>query len=372
MIARIAYRTTVLALLVLSTACSFQTTKPERKVDIRPSLEVPPDLVTPEVNNSLIVPEAPLGETPSGGAAASTERGMRPELVIGEPVLPSFDGLRMERAGGQRWLVVNAAPVKMWDLAHQFLQRKGLTVAYESRQAGIIETDWADYRPRVGDTVQRSKGVLGLLHSSGLRDKYRIRLERGKEPNTTEVYLSHRGMEEVVASNNPTGVIQTQWQRRPSDPELEAEMLRQFLVYVGVSEQRATNIINAKPEADQAAIVTDASGAPVLRVQDSLENTWRRLGLSLDRLGWVVEARDSAQWTYKIRHVSETENKKKRGGLFGWLIGDDEQEAQEATYLVSLRDTAAWTEVVVRDEKGLPVPRKLADGLLAQLQQQLR
>ncbi|HEX9625301.1 MAG TPA: outer membrane protein assembly factor BamC [Acidiferrobacterales bacterium] len=351
----------------LLAGCTLST-KPERRADVRPPLEVPPDLVAPETNSALVVPEAVVAEP--GAAAPPATAALRPDVVVGQPVLPNYDGIRLERAGGQRWLTLDAPPARVWDLAHQFLQRKGLTIERESRQSGVMETDWVDYRPVPGSALERGKSsVLGMLHSTGLRDKYRVRLEIGKEPNTTEVYLSHRGMEEVVASNNPTGVIQTMWQPRASDPELEVELLRQFLVFVGMNEQRATDVVTAKPEGARAGMALDPVIGPVLRVEDGIDNSWRRVGLSLDRLGWLVEDRDRSQWTYRVRHVTAGE-KKKRGGLFGWLVGDD--EAKETVYLVKLKDATAWTEVSIRDAKGLPVTQELAEGVLQQLERQLR
>lgn len=359
--------TTALVAGTVLAGCTIST-KPQRRAEVRPPLEVPPDLAVPEMNSSLLVPEAVVADTP-GAAPRPAAAAMQSDVVVSQPVLPSYEGIRLERAGGQRWLTIDAPPARVWDLAHQFLQRKGLTIERESRQSGIMETDWADYRPMPGSTLERGKSnLLGMLHSTGLRDKYRIRLEIGREPSITEVYISHRGMEEVVASNNPTGVIQTLWQSRASDPELEIEMLRQFLVFVGVNDQRATDIVSAKPPGARAALAEDQAAGPVLRVEDNIDNSWRRVGLSLDRLGWVVEDRDRSQWTYRVRHV--TLAAKKRSGWFGWLIGDD--EAEETVYLVRLKDTAAWTEVSIRDAKGLPVSKDLAESVLQQLERQLR
>ena len=74
---------------------------------------------------------------------------------------------------------------------------------------------------------------MAALYSTGTRDRFRIRLERGKEPGTTEIYLSHQGMEEVVASGSGSDHISTMWQGRPSDPELETEMLRLLMAHLG-------------------------------------------------------------------------------------------------------------------------------------------
>ena len=67
-------------------------------------------------------------------------------------------------------------------------------------------------------------------------DKYRARLER-TEQNTSEIFVSHRGMIEVYTT---AGQDQTKWQARPSDPDLEAEILQRLLVQFDASAAKAT------------------------------------------------------------------------------------------------------------------------------------
>ena len=81
------------------------------KVDYRsaskaPALDVPPDLVTPGSDERYKLP-AGTDRTLSG-----FQRGQNaPAAATGATgVLPSVDGVRLERSGTQRWLVVNRPP----------------------------------------------------------------------------------------------------------------------------------------------------------------------------------------------------------------------------------------------------------------------
>ena len=93
-----------------------------------------------------------------------------------------------------------------------------------------METDWAENRADIPqDFIRRIlEKVTSALYSAATRDKFRTRLERGETPGTTELYVSHRGAEEVSQGENFV------WQPRASDPELEAEMLNRLIVYLGV------------------------------------------------------------------------------------------------------------------------------------------
>jgi len=81
--------------------------------------------------------------------------------------------------------------------------------------------------------------VFDGLYSSGQRDQYRARLERAKDGGNTEVYITHRGMEEVLSSDGTS----SKWQTRPSDPEMEAVMLQKLMVRFGGSEVQAASAV---------------------------------------------------------------------------------------------------------------------------------
>ena len=102
----------------------------------------------------------------------------------------------------------------------------GFLLKREDPQTGIMETDWAENRADIPKGVIRDMigKVFDQLYSAATRDKFRVRLERGQQPGTTEVYVTHFGAEEVEAGgSNPASQIGTVWQPRPREPELEAE-----------------------------------------------------------------------------------------------------------------------------------------------------
>ena len=109
-------------------------------------------------------------------------------------------GVRIERDGAQRWLVVGDKPENVWPVVKAFWQENGLTIKSEDQAAGVMETDWAENRAKIPQGGIRSVigKVFDNLYSSGERDQYRVRLERSKDGVSTEIYITHRGMEEVL------------------------------------------------------------------------------------------------------------------------------------------------------------------------------
>jgi outer membrane protein assembly factor BamC len=225
---------------------------------------------------------------------------------------------------------VQATPQQVWPVIKDFWQETGFVVNLESPETGVIETDWAENRAAIPqDVIRRTLGkVIDGLYSTAERDKFRTRIEAGRDG--TEIYVSHRGMMEVYATE---GKDKTVWQPRPADPELEAEMLRRLMLRFGVEESRAQTLLAKQASPEQARIVGEA-GAPVLEMDEDFDRAWRRVGLALDRVGFAVEDRDRSKGVYFVRYIDpEIDNASKRDeGLFAkfafWRGKKDEASPQ--------------------------------------------
>jgi outer membrane protein assembly factor BamC len=318
--------------LMMTLAASGCGITESKKIDYKaaeklPTLEVPPDLVAPAADNRYAIPEAE-GSGAATLSAYSQERKAEPAGV--QTLLPAQDKARIERAGTQRWLVVQATPQQVWPVIKDFWQETGFLVNMESPETGVIETDWAENRANIPqDVIRRTLGkVLDGLYSTAERDKFRTRIEAGKEG--TEIYISHRGMMEVYATE---GKDKTVWQPRPADPELEAEMLRRLMLRFGVEESRATAQLAKQQTPEQARIIKEA-GAQVLEMDENFDRAWRRVGLALDRVGFAVEDRDRSKGVYFVRYIDpEVDNDSKRddgilSGLAFWRSKKDQASPQ--------------------------------------------
>src|SRR5207244_4013968 len=110
-----------------------------------PPLEIPPDLTSPARDNRYVVPES--------GTSTATLSGYQAERREVKPgstsVLPQIERMRVERAGTQRWLVVEEPAEKLWPLVKDFWQENGFLIKLEVPEAGVMETDWAENRARI-------------------------------------------------------------------------------------------------------------------------------------------------------------------------------------------------------------------------------
>ncbi|MEO6422193.1 MAG: outer membrane protein assembly factor BamC, partial [Candidatus Nitrotoga sp.] len=194
-----------------------------------PTLEVPPDLTTPVTKDQHTIPGS------DGEIATSFSDFVKGDHVaqvgVDATVLPKVKKVHLERSGTQRWLVVESKVENIWPLVKEFWQEQGFIIKSDIPAAGLIETDWTEKNVKIqknGLSKMLSK-VFNTLHSSGEQDMYRTRLERSKDGGSSEIYISHRGMEEALDVDK-NGY---KWRPRPSDPELEASMLQLLMIKLG-------------------------------------------------------------------------------------------------------------------------------------------
>jgi outer membrane protein assembly factor BamC len=337
------------------------------------SLAVPPDLVLPSADNRYTVP----GAAPRGSASASDfGRTQENRPVTDSRILPKVEKASVQRAGNERWLVVQAPPAEVWQVTKNFWQELGFIVNIELPEAGVMETDWAENRAKIPeDSIRRFLGrAMDMFYSTAERDKFRTRLEANANGGT-EVFISHRGMVEVyegTQSGGSEGRGSTRWQPRPSDPEMEAEMLRRLMVHFGVEEKRAESMLAEKSQA-QAVLTKTAAGETRLRLQDAFDRAWRRVGLALDRVGFVVEDRDRAGGLYFVRYADLEAGMPKKGfldKLSFWKSEDDPKKAKR--YRVHLTAAGEGSELMVEDEQGAPARGETAQRIVNLLLEQLR
>jgi len=276
------------------------------------------------------------------------------------------------RAGTQRWLVVEGTPDALWPKLRDFWLTMGFSLAVDRPDIGVLETDWAENRAKIPqDFIRNTLGkLIDSLYSTPERDKFRMRIEPGKKPGEIEIYISHRGMQEIYPTEAKDRTI---WQPRPPDPDLEAEMLRRLMVYLGVKEEQAQQMLaQARPNL-RARLETDGNVARLV-VDDNFDRAWRRTGLALDRIGFTVEDRDPAEGIYTVRYLDPDFDSGQSGGwlsrLAFWRGSDKPQQNTQYRVSVSGQGDKSVVQVLTLDSQ--PDTSKTAKQILELLYEELQ
>jgi uncharacterized lipoprotein len=125
----------------------------------------------------------------------------------------------------------------------------------------------------------------------------------------------------------------------------------------------------APPGIDE--VVSGPSDASRLLVEDTVDNTWRRVGLAIERSGvGSIDARDEAAGTYTVTGTT-TERARADVGWFGRLIGRDKPRNVTVTRVVRVAAEAGGASVVVEDADGRRSADPYSRRLIAVLRERL-
>jgi outer membrane protein assembly factor BamC len=365
---RVVFPVTVAVMALMSGCSVLEGEKVDYKSAARGvALDVPPDLT------QLTSTSKYAGVMAGGSGLNGTNNGLRPTIAI-----DTGPAARIERLGQLRWIVANRPPEQIWPLVREFWTESGFTFEKDDAGLGILETDWNENRAKIPqDAIRRTLGkVFDSLYSSGERDKFRTRVERG-DAASTEIHISHRGLTEVFADNQK---VRTIWQVRPSDTELENEFQRRLLAKLngdtaGAKGGSASNVEKAPGAATTTAtslsrLDTSLPGTSII-IAEPIDRAWRRVSLALDRTGFTVEDRDRSKWVFVTRYVPGDFKNKEEPGFFGRLFGGEKVNAtqnQPRLQLALKSDGGNSTRVEFLDKQGqpdlTPATRKMAELLV--------
>jgi len=373
---RLGIQSSLIVVLALGlTACSsFSSLTESDKVDYKkqgevrgPNLALPPDLITAQADRRFIVQDGTATMSEYSQAVKKSSQ-MRTNVLTGIP------GMKIERDGDKRWLVVDKSAASLYPQIKDFWQENGFLLLIDSPSTGIMETDWAENRTKIPqDIIRRTLGkVLDSLYDSGERDKFRTRLEVQK-PEVTEIYISHKGAIEVPLKDAST-TISTRWTVRPSDPELEAIFLTRLMERLGMTQEQAKAQITttaAAPKTPKAKLIEDGAETRIEMTQ-SFDRAWRDVGLALDRSNFTVDDRDRSKGIYFVRYVNPKDLGDSRG-WFGRTFGKtDDADKKAKVYRVVVQDRGQNQIVIsVQDSDGKPENTATGNQLLTTLDRQL-
>jgi outer membrane protein assembly factor BamC len=336
------------------------------------ALEVPPDLLPPELDATYRVPAREDGRV----SAVEAEQRQQPSAILeARPAAaPEAVALRevgqmtVRREGNVRWLELGAAPADLWQSLRDFWREQEFELVRDEPALGIMETEWKETGAGVPITGVRGQlaRALGTLYDAGTRDQYRIRLERESE-QVTNLYLSHRGVDQVI--DEERGGLR--WGVRPSDPGLEAEMLTRLMVHLGREEGEARDIVNLAADEGPHLREREVDGQPGLELRGQFGQVWRQVGLGLDRAGLLVDDQDRSVGIFHVTYSPDATRTRSERGFFSRLFRRD-RVGGDGRYQIHVAQEGDWVRVTARDREGNVLRPSDAASVLDLLADELR
>ena len=332
-----------------------------------PNLSYPPDLITAQADRRYVVQDGTATMSEYVAATKKTAQ-LRANVMTGIP------GMRIARDGDRRWLVIEKPAAELYPQIKDFWQENGFLLTTDSPSTGIMETDWAENRPKIQQDWIRStiNSALDSISDTGERDRYKTRLEVVK-PDETEVYITQKGAIEKCVTDTTGTCLYTIWTARPTDPELEAVFLQRLMERLGMTQemakaQMAAPVVAKTPKAN---LVQEGNAAHI-EVGNGFDRAWRDVGLALDRSNFTVEDRDRSNGIYYVRYVNQKETSETKGFFSNLFSSKDDSALKAKKYRVIVKSTGDTScSVYVQDADGKPENTPAGLQLLTLLTDQL-
>jgi outer membrane protein assembly factor BamC len=320
-------------------------------------LQLPPDLSEYETSDTYNVP---------GAATSYTDfENQRNRTIEKVELLKDPEGIKLVKSGNFRWLIVNKSPDKIWPHLEDFWYEQGFNMKKTNRRLGIMETEWT-----TPENIEEELGIadtfdswLDSLSGDDEKTKFRTRLEKGSQVNSTEIFISHRNRDGVnteamqaiararQGTYDPGTVYSIPEYKSDDDPkeeavpsgdkeltevdvQINAEIMRRLLVFLGMQDLEAKKTIE-KPQVIVKAKLVNNDGKSI-ELYEPFDRSWRRVSIALDMIGFLTEDKDRSKGLYYVTYtnldIGEADKKAKEEE--GWLDSidfwsDDEAEAEE-------------------------------------------
>jgi len=283
------------------------------------SLEVPPRLSIPDTREALHLPE-PSAKVKSPQMSAQTQMSPQTSTVSSRVIAPNFRGFELKNDSRLYWLVIDKPVADVWAILPKFLASEGIEVDRVEKLQGFVDTSWMDeYQITYGS--DDGTGSLFSGFSADYKDRFRLRVEAIPNTNKSRLFVAHRGLQISVAEDV------SEWVQRDSEPLLEREILYRFILFNGIKETQAMNLLAAynsyQPRVNKITGFTDQ-----FEVKGESDIIWMRLQVAMDRMDVEIVSSDKASRTLNVSvgNITEeiiTPEKDDTGWFDGLFSGKD-------------------------------------------------
>ena len=318
-----------------------------KKSENLPDLEIPPDLTSESINESMAIPGEQDATTLSG---FEQQRAMR-------DFSSSSTGVAPQDYPNEQWLAVQGTTTEIWSKLSSFWSVKGYSLDLDDAELGVLETNW-------------------LEHEEGgriIRDKFKIFSEPGGEPGITVLFLSNEREEKTIREDGSA-----EWLVENKSVELEKAMVGELnLHFYGKTLTTGTTASSSattsspassrmKPPRKRAEMLSAGEGKTYLAIPEEYTRAWRQTEKALQRTGILIEGSDQEKGLYYILYFEDEKSEEKKGMLSKLKFwGDKEPEGKE--YHISLTGVGDKTELIVLNPEGDWESDETTDKILAMI-----
>lgn len=202
------------------------------------------------------------------------------------------ENVKIQRVGGESWILINAAPGEVWPRIRNFLNVNTLAVSKADIGKGIIETSWLQFKTDLNTY-----------------DRYRMQIDQGVQPDTTEIHITHMS---VPTTEKPTA--DTPWPKRSVNAEREKWLLDELAATLASETgEGGTSLLAQDIGGSVKANLSMVSGEPLMTIKLDRVRALATLSYAAKKDGFTTFDVDGDAGLYYVQYINPEENKP------GWL-----------------------------------------------------
>lgn len=322
----------VSGLLLLATAsgCSLLEDRSERYVSAKEGTPLELPASADESRFSQVMPIREINAAEAGK--------MYPSDIPRPPDMTSEildENYVIEELDGRAWLLVNDVPGRLWPQTTAYMNERGLGVAYDSPQLGLLQSELANFS-------RQARELVGLANEASAAEPMtvvQLRMSPGIRRKTTEIQVRR-----VEMSERPGELLPWQDIANPSAEAmaLQKKLLADLGEFLKSREEsksfsRAASGMTSEPLVN---LETENEQAVAIRMDLDYGRSWAEANRALEEAGIpVVDLNRSKGWLY-VDFRTEDE---KESGWFDWF-SDKEKPRHTHTVAVKEREGAVFIE----------------------------
>lgn len=260
-----------------------------RDGDYQKADNIPPLVLPPGKHSET------MGELYPIPAITATDFGFDPDADSYEVPRPmplaanlEQENVKIQRVGGESWILVNAAPGEVWPRIRNFLNVNTLAVSKADISKGIIETSWLQFKTDLTTY-----------------DRYRMQIDQGVQPETTEIHITHMS---VPSAEKP--VAELSWPRRSVNAEREKWLLDELAATLATeTAEGGTSLLAQDIGGSVKANLSMLGGEPLMTVKLDRVRAFATISYAAKKEGFTTFDVDGDAGLYYVDYRNPEQNK---------------------------------------------------------------
>lgn len=198
------------------------------------------------------------------------------------------EDVKLQRVGKESWILLNAAPGEVWPRIRNFLNQNNLSVSRSDLTKGIIETSWLQFKTDLSS-----------------HDKYRLQIDQGVQPETTEIHITHLSVQSpTVPKTEPV------WPKRSVNPEREKWLLDELAGALAKdADAVGTSFLAQNIGGSVKAGLGMVQGEPSITIKLDRTRVLATLGYAVERDGFSLFESDPEAGLFYVEYIDPEDNK---------------------------------------------------------------